>query len=130
MPAVDSLTALILLVLRFVALAGAAYAVFHAVRQRTDAFTAVDQLTKPVWVGILVVAEAGGQLIVLAEEGRVAVRNVRRSAMDQLKKLEKDGEISEDDLARAEKSLDATTKKFVDSVDELLKNKDAELSEI
>ena len=50
--------------------------------------------------------------------------------MDQLKKLEKDGEISEDDLARAEKSLDATTKKFVDSVDELLKNKDAELSEI
>ena len=65
-----------------------------------------------------------------AEDARVAVRNVRRSAMDQLKKLEKDGEISEDDLARAEKSLDATTKKFVDSVDELLKNKDAELSEI
>ncbi|OZE99519.1 DUF2516 domain-containing protein [Rhodococcus sp. 14-2470-1b] len=55
-PAVDSLTGLILLVLRFIALAGAAYAVFHAVRQRPDAFTAVDKLTKPVWLGILVVA--------------------------------------------------------------------------
>ncbi|MET0197568.1 MAG: DUF2516 family protein, partial [Rhodococcus fascians] len=41
---------------RFIALAGAAYAVFHAVRQRPDAFTAVDKLTKPVWLGILVVA--------------------------------------------------------------------------
>lgn len=55
-PAVDSLTSLILLVLRFIALAGAAYAVFHAVRQRSDAFPAVDKLTKPVWLGILVVA--------------------------------------------------------------------------
>ncbi|WP_072804329.1 DUF2516 family protein [Rhodococcoides yunnanense] len=56
MPAVDSLTSLILLALRLVALAGAAYAVFHAARQRPDAFTAVDKLTKPVWLGILVVA--------------------------------------------------------------------------
>jgi hypothetical protein len=55
-PVVDDLTSLILLVLRFAALAGAAYAVFHAVRQRPDAFTAVDKLTKPVWLGILVVA--------------------------------------------------------------------------
>lgn len=65
-----------------------------------------------------------------AEESRVGIRNHRRNAMDQLKKLEKDGEISEDDLSRAEKALDATTKKFVDSVDELLKNKEAELSEV
>ncbi|MCC2593308.1 ribosome recycling factor [Tessaracoccus sp. OS52] len=65
-----------------------------------------------------------------AEDARVAVRNVRRHAMDQLKKLQKDGEISEDELARAEKALDASTKKFVDSIDDLLKAKEAELSEI
>lgn len=65
-----------------------------------------------------------------AEEARVAVRNVRRHAMDQLKKLQKDGEIGEDELSRAEKAMDASTKKFVDSVDEVLKAKEAELSEI
>ena len=65
-----------------------------------------------------------------AEDARIAVRNVRRHAMDQLKKAEKDGEISEDDLSRAEKALDASTKKFVDSVDEVLKNKEAELLEV
>lgn len=55
-PVVNSLTSLILFALQIVALGGAAYAVFHAVRQRSDAFTAVDKLTKPVWLGILVVA--------------------------------------------------------------------------
>ncbi|MBB1513070.1 ribosome recycling factor [Tessaracoccus sp. MC1627] len=65
-----------------------------------------------------------------AEDGRIAVRNVRRHAMDHLKKAQKDGEISEDDLARAEKALDATTKKFVESIDELFKHKEAELLEV
>ena len=65
-----------------------------------------------------------------AEEARVAIRNVRRHAMDQLKKLEKDGQIGEDDLVRAEKAMDAQTKKYTDSIDELLKAKEAELSEI
>ncbi|GAB3822379.1 ribosome recycling factor [Tessaracoccus terricola] len=65
-----------------------------------------------------------------AEEARVTLRNLRRQAMDQLKKLEKDGDISEDDLARAEKAMDASTKKFVESVDDLLKAKEAELTEI
>lgn len=65
-----------------------------------------------------------------AEEARVTLRNLRRQAMDQLKKLQKDGEISEDDLARAEKAMDASTKKFVESVDDLLKAKEAELTEI
>lgn len=65
-----------------------------------------------------------------AEEARVVLRNVRRQAMDQLKKLQKDGEISEDDLARAEKAMDASTKKFVENVDELLKSKETELTEI
>ncbi len=65
-----------------------------------------------------------------AEDARVVVRNARRQAMDQLKKLQKDGEISEDDLTRAEKAIDGSTKKFVDSIDELLKNKETELSEV
>lgn len=65
-----------------------------------------------------------------AEEARVAVRNVRRHAIDQLKKLQKDGDIGEDELTRAEKALDGTTKKFVESVDDVLKNKEAELSEV
>lgn len=65
-----------------------------------------------------------------AEEARVVVRGIRRHAMDQLKKLEKDGDISEDNLSRAEKAMDASTKKFVDSIDEMMKNKEAELSEV
>ncbi len=65
-----------------------------------------------------------------AEDARVVVRNARRNAMDALKKAEKDGDISEDDLARAEKSIDGITKKHVDQVDEILKRKEQELLEI
>lgn len=65
-----------------------------------------------------------------AEEARVAVRNCRRHAIDQIKKLEKDKEVGEDEASRAEKSLDGTTKKYVDQIDELLKSKEAELLEI
>ena len=65
-----------------------------------------------------------------AEDARVVIRNVRRHAIDQLKKLQKDGEISEDDLARAEKAIDASTKRFVVSIDDLLKAKETELSEV
>lgn len=65
-----------------------------------------------------------------AEESRVAMRNVRRTAIDQMKKLEKDKEINEDELARSEKSMDALTKKYTDQVDDLLKGKEAELLEV
>ena len=65
-----------------------------------------------------------------AEDARIVVRNARRHAMDQLKKYEKDGDISEDDFARAEKSIDAMTKKYVEQVDELLKSKEQDLSEV
>lgn len=47
-----------------------------------------------------------------------------------MKKLEKKSEISEDELVRAEKAMDVTTKKYVEAIDELLKNKEAELSEV
>ena len=65
-----------------------------------------------------------------AEEGRVSVRNLRRAAKQALDKAEKDSEISKDENVGAEKRLDGLTKKHVDTVDELLKNKEAELLDI
>ena len=65
-----------------------------------------------------------------AEEGRVSVRNLRRAAKQALDKAEKDSEISKDENVGAEKRLDAMTKKHVDTVDDLLKNKEAELLDI
>ena len=65
-----------------------------------------------------------------AEEGRVAIRNVRRKAKEQLDRLVKDGEAGEDDGRRAEKELDDLTHRYVSVVDELLKHKEAELLEV
>ncbi|NDB18705.1 MAG: ribosome recycling factor [Actinobacteria bacterium] len=65
-----------------------------------------------------------------AEDAKVSVRNIRRHAKDALDKMQKDGEAGEDDIRRAEKSLDDTTNKFVAQVDELLKHKEAELLEV
>jgi ribosome recycling factor len=65
-----------------------------------------------------------------AEEGRVAVRNVRRHHKDELEKLEKDRSISEDDLKRAEKDLQKLTDQFISEVDEILVHKEQELKEI
>lgn len=65
-----------------------------------------------------------------AEEARVAVRSNRRHAIDAVKKLEKDKEIGEDDAVRADKQLDAMTKKYEEQVNELLKAKEAELLEV
>ena len=64
------------------------------------------------------------------EDAKVSIRNIRRKAKDELDKLVKDGEVGEDDGNRGEKELDATTKKYVDTVDELLKGKEAELLEV
>ena len=65
-----------------------------------------------------------------AEDGRVAVRNLRRAAKQAMDKAEKDGDVSKDEATGGEKRLDGLTKKHVDHVDELLKNKEAELLEI
>jgi ribosome recycling factor len=62
-----------------------------------------------------------------AEEARVAVRNARRHARQELEHLEKDGEISKDDLDRAEKDLEKRTHEVVAEIDELLKHKETEL---
>jgi ribosome recycling factor len=65
-----------------------------------------------------------------AEEGRVAIRNIRRHAKEALDKLVRDGEAGEDDVARAEKELEKLTHTYVDSVDEALQHKEAELLEV
>jgi ribosome recycling factor len=65
-----------------------------------------------------------------AEDGRVAVRNLRRTAKQGLEKLEKDGEVGKDDVTGAEKRLDGITKKHTDAIDEMLKNKESELLEV
>ena len=65
-----------------------------------------------------------------AEEARVAVRNVRRAARHDLDALEKDGDISSDELERAEKDLDKLTQDHVAEIDRLLQHKEQELLEV
>ena len=64
------------------------------------------------------------------EEGRVAVRNIRRHSKEELERLERDGGISEDDLVRSEKELQKLTDKHISDIDEVVAHKDAELKEI
>ena len=61
------------------------------------------------------------------EHAKVAIRNVRRKAKDDLDALK---EVGEDEIARAEKDLEATTKAHVDAIDDALKRKEAELLEV
>ena len=62
-----------------------------------------------------------------AEEGRVAVRNVRRAARKDLEGLEKDGDITTDELDRAEKELEKVTHEYVAEIDRMLQHKEQEL---
>jgi ribosome recycling factor len=64
------------------------------------------------------------------EEGRVAIRNVRRRAKEELDRIVKDGEAGEDQGRRAEKELDDLTHRYVTQVDELIKHKETELLEV
>ncbi|MBV9845351.1 MAG: ribosome recycling factor [Kutzneria sp.] len=64
------------------------------------------------------------------EDAKVAVRNIRRKAKEELDRIAKDGEASEDDVARAEKELQHLTDKYVGQVDVLVKHKEAELLEV
>ena len=65
-----------------------------------------------------------------AEEGRIQIRNTRRNARQELESLEKDGELSEDDLARAEKELDKLTHEREAQIDKALEQKEQELLEV
>ncbi|HEX4724067.1 MAG TPA: ribosome recycling factor [Pseudonocardiaceae bacterium] len=64
------------------------------------------------------------------EDARVAIRNVRRKANDELHRIQKDGEAGEDDVVRAEKELQHVTDRYVAQIDELVKHKETELLEV
>lgn len=66
----------------------------------------------------------------MAEEGRVAVRNLRRAARHELEALERDGEVSADELERAEKDLEKVTTGCVGDIDMALEHKERELLEV
>lgn len=66
----------------------------------------------------------------VAEEGKVAVRNIRRDANDALKKAEKDKEISEDDSRKAQEKVQEITDKRIEKIDEMLEKKQQEVMEV
>ena len=66
----------------------------------------------------------------MGENGKVALRNVRRDAMDHIKKLKKNSEITEDDQKKAEKDLQELTDKYIKKVDEACAVKEKELMEL
>lgn len=65
-----------------------------------------------------------------AEDGRVAIRNARREAMDALKKLQKDGDITEDDLKRDEKEIQTKTDDAIKKIGDLLAAKEKDLTTV
>ncbi len=66
----------------------------------------------------------------LAEEGRIAIRNIRRDANEHLKKKEKNHEISEDQMHTALDEIQKLTDKYIEQIDEILKNKEDEIMEV
>lgn len=66
----------------------------------------------------------------VAEDGRVAVRNVRRDVMSDLRELKNEGEVGEDDERRAEATLQKQTDEAIAEIDTLLKAKEAEILEV
>jgi len=64
-----------------------------------------------------------------AEQSKVAVRNIRRDANEELKKAQKSSEITEDDLKRGEEDIQKITDKFVAKIDTLMKAKESEIME-
>ena len=74
--------------------------------------------------------ELAKQVRKYGEDAKVAVRNVRRDAMDYIKKLKKDSEITEYDQKKAEKDLQELTDKYIKKVDEVCGAKEKELMEL
>ena len=64
------------------------------------------------------------------EDAKISIRNIRRGAKETLEGMQKKGSAGEDEVHRAEKSLDDVTHKHAEHIDEILKNKEAELLEV
>lgn len=65
-----------------------------------------------------------------AEDSKISIRNIRRSAKEAVEKMEKDGDVGKDDVARGEKELEKITAVHVAQIDEMFKHKETELLEI
>lgn len=65
-----------------------------------------------------------------AEDSKISIRNIRRTTMDLMAKMEKDGDAGKDEIARYEKDLEKVTTDHVNEIDKLLKSKEAELLEV
>lgn len=65
-----------------------------------------------------------------AEEGKVAIRNIRRHSKDEMERMQKEGEISQDDLKRVEKDLQKLTDHHVEEIDKMTSHKEQELLEV
>jgi ribosome recycling factor len=70
------------------------------------------------------------QVAKLAEEGRVSIRNIRRDAIDAVRKQEKNGEISEDESKSRQEEIQKLTDRYIKKIDELLAEKEKELTTI
>jgi ribosome recycling factor len=64
------------------------------------------------------------------EEGRVAIRNIRRGANDDLKDFEKEGLISEDDLEKGQEEVQKLTDQFIEQIEELGKRKEQDIMQV
>jgi ribosome recycling factor len=65
-----------------------------------------------------------------AEEAKVAVRNIRRDTNDELKKLEKDKHLSEDDVKKEQEEIQKITDSFIKKIDEIVEHKEKEIMEV
>jgi ribosome recycling factor len=65
-----------------------------------------------------------------AEEARVAVRNVRRHALEEIRRLQKEGELPEDDAHRLMEEIQKITDKHIETIDELVKKKEVDIMEV
>jgi ribosome recycling factor len=65
-----------------------------------------------------------------AEEGKVAIRNIRRDALDTIRKQEKSSEVTEDEARDLQDQLQKLTNKYIERIDELLAEKDKEISTV
>jgi len=66
----------------------------------------------------------------IGEESKVAIRSVRREAVEQFKKMKKNADLTEDDLKDAEKEIQTMTEKFIAEIDKTIENKEKEIMEI
>ena len=66
----------------------------------------------------------------MGEEAKVAIRNVRREGIDTAKLLQKNGEMTEDELKHAENEIQKMTDKYIDEVDKVLEKKEKEIMSV